>query len=324
MQLSYAGPDLSPRQKRLVRMIEWLSRGQGINAVQQRFNEHDADETFFRRAATAFKLKPRTWFAPRAYIPTSGPLLVVANHPFGVVDGLAISAMLENVRSDVRIIVWDAIGLPPTSPHFLPLDLSEDTGSKARRQNVTIRRAASEHLSNGGCIILFPSGSAEVTTHPLAKPKEASWTSLACRLAFKSGATILPVFVHGHNSRLFHAASHLGLLVRRSLFLLETRRMIGASIACRVGEPILQSELAKMLSTESGCSKKLAGRLREITMRLGRLAAPPQNQWACGLARKTSAQGMASRSAPSFSTGIRSSLVIPICNTVALATKMDE
>lgn len=278
MQLSYAGSDLTARQKRLVKAIEWLSRGRGISAVQRRFVDTPNEKTFFRRAAAAFELKPQVWFSPRSYIPAHGPLLVVANHPYGVVDGLAISALLETVRPDIRIIVWNAIGLPPSPDHFMPLDLSEQSGSVARRQNVEIRREATAHLRSGGCVILFPSGSAEITSHPLARPAEAPWTALASKLALKSGATILPIFVHGHNSRLFHAASHMGDLVRRSLFLTETRRMIGARIPCRIGEPLLNEQLQRMYTEEDCSARQLAARLREITLQLGRLNVPA-DQW---------------------------------------------
>ncbi len=278
MQLSYAGSDLTTRQKRLVKAIEWLSRGRGISAVQRRFIDTANEETFFRRAAAAFELKPQVWFSPRSYIPTHGPLLVVANHPYGVVDGLAISALLETVRPDIRIIVWNAIGLPPSTDHFMPLDLSEQSGSVARRQNVEIRREATAHLRSGGCVILFPSGSAEVTRHPLARPAEAPWTALASKLALKSGATILPIFVHGHNSRLFHAASHMGDLVRRSLFLTETRRMIGARIPCRIGEPLLNEQLLRLYSEEGCSARQLSARLRGITLQLGQLNVQA-DQW---------------------------------------------
>lgn len=323
MQLSYAGPDLSTRQKRLVKAIEWLSRGRGISAVQRRFVDNARDETFFRRAAAAFQLDTDVWFAPRAYIPANGPLLVVANHPYGVVDGLAISALLETARSDIRIIVWNAIGLPPSSQHFMPLDLSEQGSSASRRQNVDIRRKATAHLRGGGCVVLFPSGSAEITSHPLARPAEAPWTALASKLALKSGATVLPVFVHGHNSRLFHAASHMGKLVRRSLFLTETRRMIGARIPCRIGEPLHAEQLRQMHAEADHSSRRLSARLRAMTLHLGHLVTHT-DQWTRGLTGRLPDQGIASRSAPSFSTGIRSSLVTPICNTVALATKMEE
>lgn len=279
MRLSYAGPDLSPRQRHLVSLIEWLTRGQRIRSVQQHFDAGEsAGEdagTFFRRAAEAFDLRLETWFAPRAFIPASGPLLVVANHPFGVVDGLAISALVETIRQDIRIIVWDAIGLPPGNTHFLPLDLSE-TGTDALRQNVAIRRKAIEHLRTGGCIVLFPSGSAEVTSHPLARPVEAPLTSMICKLALQSRATLLPVFVEGHNSRLFHAASHLGELIRRSLFLAETRRMIGGQVSCRIGEPLGMTELEPLHRAESGSNRQLASRLRDMTLRLGLLPVPQQ------------------------------------------------
>ncbi len=267
MHFSYAGPDLTRGQRRVVRLIERLTQGNKINDVRKHFERCSDQSSFFNRVASALQLRFNLCYTPRAYLPSSGPLLVVANHPFGIIDGLAISAALENVRSDIKIIVWDSINIPVEQTHFLALDLSSASIGPLR-QNVAVRQAAINHLKAGHCIVLFPSGSAEITKHPLAKPEEALWTTLACKLATRSNATLLPVFVDGHNSRLFHAASHISDLVRRSLFLSETLRMRGSTVNCRFGEPILPEAFHSMLQTNRGCMKRTAAQLRQMTLSL--------------------------------------------------------
>lgn len=264
LSLSYAGSDLDATRRRLVRLIERLSGRQAINDATRRFNALEPDEAnFYRSAATSLALTVDGRLAPRVAIPSHGPLLIVANHPFGVIDGLAIAAWLERVRDDVRIIVWDAIDLPHYGPHFLPLDLT-DTRVGTLRQNVRIRREAQAHLGSGGAILLFPAGCAETARFPWSRPQEGDWTPMAARLLTRTNATALPIFVDGHNSRLFHAASCAGETLRRSLFLHETRRRIGSRVRFVAGEPVTASDLGTRREDEA----TLTAALRQRTLAL--------------------------------------------------------
>jgi len=289
MILSYAGPDLSAGRRALVRSIERLTGGSTFGQAHARYERarHDPHDTqpFNTRATTALRLDLQPHF--QVPVPAEGGLLLVANHPMGPLDGLAIAASIESVRQDVRTVIWDTIDIPPHArAHFLPLDLS-DTTVRARRQNVRMRRETIGHLSAGGAVLLFPAGAAEITRHPFATPEEAPWTPLALHLARAAGVPVLPVNVQAHNSRLFHVASHLGSTARRALYIRESTRRIGGTIALQFGAPCSLAELDAMHdaddasrtrdSMEPADAKRLArlrdqaltARLRAMTLALG-------------------------------------------------------
>jgi len=245
MILSYAGPDLSAGGRVLVRGIERVTGGSALGRAHARYerSRHDPHDVqpFNTRATTALRLTLQPHF--QAPVPAHGGLLIVSNHPMGPLDGLAIAASIEHLRQDVRTMIWDTIDIPPHArPHFLPMDLSDDS-VRARRQNVRVRREAIAHLGAGGAVLLFPAGAAEITRHPFAAPEEAPWTSLALHLARAADVPMQPVFVDTHNSRLFHAASHLGYTARRALYVRETTRRIGSTIGLRFGRSLSLQEL---------------------------------------------------------------------------------
>jgi len=245
MILSYAGPDLSSGRRALVRGIERLTGGSALRRAHARYERarHDPHDVqpFNTRATRSLQLTLQPHFVTP--VPASGGLLIVANHPMGPLDGLAIAASIEHLRQDVRTLIWDTIDVPPHArSHFLPMDLS-DTTVRARRQNVRVRREAIAHLKGGGAVLLFPAGAAEITRHPFAAPEEAPWTPLALHLARAAGVPIQPVLVDAHNSRLFHVASHLGYTARRALYVRETTRRIGGTIRLCFGHPVSEAEL---------------------------------------------------------------------------------
>lgn len=244
--LSYAGSDLSPLKRKLVTLIESVLGGAALRRILLRFQAQLPEpERFFEHASDALRLTSDVRFFDNASIPEKGPLLIVANHPYGIIDGLAIGACVETVRSDLRIIVWDAINVPVPEQHFLALDLTEESFG-ALRQNVKVRRDAAAHLCAGGSILLFPSGSAERSPTPWGQPAEQPWTPLAGKLAKDSEATVLPVRVYGHNSRLFHAASFLGDTIRRALFLRETCLRQESSVSFTVLPALAPSKVAEL------------------------------------------------------------------------------
>lgn len=244
MKLSYAAADLGLGARSLVRIVEVLTGGHRIAQVGARFkatepqDEVECARGFYRRAAKAFRLRVTSHAHSVGMVPATGGLLVVANHPFGVIDGLAVAALVETVRQDMRIVVWDAIRIPERyQKHYIPLDLDEDSRA-ARRQNARARREMINHLSAGGSLLLFPSGTAAIAEDAFSEPEEAQWTPMMARIARASQATVLPVFIGGENSRLFHVITRFSLLMRRALFLRETALRIGDTVKPVVGEPV--------------------------------------------------------------------------------------
>ena len=263
MSLSYAGSELTPLGRLFVRSVERLSGHTPLTKAHKRYQLLDRSDSsrFFRTAAIALQLEIDVHPESLEQIPETGPLLIVANHPYGAMDGLAIAASVETRRSDLRIIVWDAIDVPEANAHFLALDLTERS-RKALRQNVLVRRKAIAHLRSGGAILLFPSGCVERSAKPWGVPCEQPWTPLAARLAREGQAKILPVFVHGHNSRLFHMASFLGNTVRRALFLRETGQLIGKRLRLNIGKAL---SLTSLLVDDD--DQLLTDKMRQLVMR---------------------------------------------------------
>ncbi|MBO0664392.1 1-acyl-sn-glycerol-3-phosphate acyltransferase [Jiella sp. MQZ9-1] len=173
-----------------------------------------------------------------AQIPREGALAVVANHPYGAMDGIALACLMSRVRGDVMIIAHAALArVPELAERLFAIDFS---GSRvAERANVQARAGALAHLKRGGCLLVFPAGAVMTTPHAFARRAvEWNWGPLSARLIMRSGARVLPVYVPGQNSRLFQVASHLSQSLRYALLFHEAARMIGGRIDLHVGRVI--------------------------------------------------------------------------------------
>lgn len=198
-------------------------------------------------------------------IPQTGPLVVVANHPFGLVDGAAAAWLMAQRRLDFKVILWDVFEKSGSAENYLlTLDLTENSTS-ARKQNVRIRREANQHLSDGHAILIFPAGSVERTNWPLGRPNELQWSPFTEKIIDNTDASVLPLYFHGHNSRLFHIASNMSETLRQSLWFREIARRINTDVEVTIGSPINQTVL-KRWST----NKEMTNRLFEATMALGK------------------------------------------------------
>ena len=169
-------------------------------------------------------------------IPPAGPLVVVANHPFGLVDGVAICDLIARVRTDFRVLAHAAVGSVPEIAHYMfPLDFSEN--KLALAINLETRARARRWLRDGGAIIIFPAGGVS-TAKPLGRAVDPPWTPFVSTLITNTEATVLPVYFPGQNSWLFQIASHVSLTLRLGLLAFEATRRLGKHIDLVVGEPI--------------------------------------------------------------------------------------
>ncbi|HEV8396360.1 MAG TPA: GNAT family N-acyltransferase [Vicinamibacterales bacterium] len=175
-------------------------------------------------------------------IPASGPLVVVANHPFGALDGLVLLDLLARVRPDTRLLGnrWLA-ALPELRPQLLQVDVFG--GRAAVHRNGVALREALQWLAQGGCVALFPAG--EVAHAAVdGRVVDSPWRATAGELAVRAGAAVLPVFFAGANSRLFRAAGRIHPFLRTALLPHELNAKRGSRISVRVGEPVAATELA--------------------------------------------------------------------------------
>ncbi len=182
-------------------------------------------------------------------IPTSGPLIMIANHPYGILDGLMMGHILSSVRGDFRILA-NTVFRKSADLQRVVLPISFDETKDAVRENLATRKNALAYLADGGAIGVFPGGTVSTAATPFAQPMDPGWRSFTARMISKSNATVLPVYFEGQTSRMFQLASHLHNTLRMGLLIKEFKKRIDTPVRVVVGDPITQEDL-KEFSTDS-------------------------------------------------------------------------
>ncbi len=245
-EFSYVTESDGRIKRTVIRSIERLT---GQPKLRRMYLENQANpragESFWDAAIRHLKLK--VIFNPDGLdkIPNTGPLVVVANHPFGVLDGIVISYLISKVRSDFRILTNSVLyRAPEIRPYLLPIDFGED--KNALRTNLKTRSDARIHLSDGGTIIVFPGGTVSTVPKPYYRRAiDPAWKPFTSQLIQKSAAPVIPIYFDGQNSRLFQLASHMSPTLRLSLLFNEVYRRIGTSVELVIGDPIDEGKLSQ-------------------------------------------------------------------------------
>lgn len=250
-------------------VIQAIERIGGQRRLKKLYSDHHAAlETgadFFASAVKLLKLDIEYDAEALARCPKEGPVVFIANHPYGVLDGLALTWLAIKARPDVKVLANSVLcQAPEARPNLLPVDFAETR--EAREINVMSRRAAQAWLSDGHAIGIFPGGGVSTSEKPLKGPAvDLPWAPFSAKLVRMSRATVMPVFFVGQNSRLFQLASHLSLTLRLSLVFRETARRIGTRLTIRIGEPAPFQTLAHLDDREA-----LVRELRRLTFSAAR------------------------------------------------------
>ncbi len=195
-------------------------------------------------------------------IPSHGPLVLIANHPFGVLDGLALGYLLSHIRSDFRLIVNEVLCREPLlGPYLLPIDFRED--KSAFQTNINTRNTAIQTIKDGGSIGIFPSGGVATAPKPFSRQAEdLEWKNFLVKIIKRHDARIVPIYFHGQNSQLFQIASHINQNLRLGLLLNEVNNKRGKTLKINIGDPIHSIDYREMKGNE------ILDRLRKITFSL--------------------------------------------------------
>ncbi|MDE2182839.1 MAG: lysophospholipid acyltransferase family protein [Alphaproteobacteria bacterium] len=262
---SYAAPD-DPRLKRLViRLIERMTGQPYLRWLYEDYrNQPKGDETFWDAAIRRLELNVTFDPAKLSAWPKTGALVVVSNHPFGVLDGLAICHIVAKVRTDFRVLTNSVLyRAEEIKPYLLPIDFAET--AEALKTNLKSRAEAKAHLMQGGCLIIFPAGG--VSTTPKfwhRKAIDTDWKTFTARMITQAKAPVAPVFFAGQNSRLFQMASHVSMTLRLSLLFKEVHDKIGSEVLVRIGDVVPYESLATITDRY-----RFMQHLRDLTYSLG-------------------------------------------------------
>ena len=263
-EISYSFSARSRAGRALIRSIENITgRPRLLRLADGYEREVAAGRNFWQVMQERYRLRLDLVGDGLANIPREGPLVVVANHPYGILDGLAMGWLLSVSRGDFKIIANTVFKKARDLDEvILPIDFSET--KDAQRQNIETRREALAYLGRGGAVGIFPGGTVSTAAKPFSRPMDPPWKPFTARMIAKSQATVVPIFFEGANSRLFQLASHLNYTLRMALLINEFDSRVGEPLRVHVGKPLPRDEIA----ARSGDALALMDYLRERTYRL--------------------------------------------------------
>lgn len=249
----------------LIRSIEKLTGQLKIWRLYREYQSESkvGDETFWQAACRKLEISLSYDRDKLQDIPKTGPLVAVANHPYGVLDGLILCHLMSQIRPDFKVLTNSVLTRSPeVKDNLLPIDFAGTP--EALQTNLYSRKKARETLRDGGAIAVFPAGG--VSSIPSWSDKiaqDAPWQPFIGQLIRQSEATVVPIYFEGQNSRLFQMASLMSQTLRLSLFFKELSDQIGSQISLEIGEPIAFENLPTFVDQAD-----LMEKLRYITYAL--------------------------------------------------------
>ena len=213
-----------------------------LNGLYQHARQGTTDGDFLGSALAALGVRCELDPQRLAQVPGSGPLVVVANHPFGGVEGMALAQALRQQRPDLRILANHLLGRVPELDSLM-IHVNPFAGANATRQNHAPLRQALAWLKGGGALLVFPAGTVSHLHLRSRAVTDPPWQSTVAWLARRSRATVLPVFVAGRNSAGFQLAGLVSPHLRTALLVRELLRSRQRVLRVQVGRLIAANEL---------------------------------------------------------------------------------
>lgn len=245
-QLSYASEN-DPRFKRwLIRSIEGLS---GRNRYVRLYEIWRTDivpsrERVFGKLLDLIDVDLDIRGNWPAAAPVGRPLVIVANHPFGIGDGIAVLSLAEELGRPFRVLIHnELLKLPEMADYSLPVSFEETKAALAI--NMDTRREAVRLLKDGVTVVIFPGGGVATAKNGFGRAQDLPWKMFPAKLVQAAGADVLPIYFEGQNGPLFHIASRFSLTLRPSLLIREFRRLSGKTIVAHVGQVLPYEELRR-------------------------------------------------------------------------------
>ena len=237
-KITYADTYNKPIQNKIIRTFEKVMVR---SKLAKRFfelgemieNGVEVDEA----ALQAFGLKVELKRGKIESIPKTGPVMIVGNHPFGIVDGMVVAAMVRGYRKDLKVIAHQGISqLPQFADFFLPINF--DRSEEAKQINKASVDEFKDHLKQGGIGIMFPSGAVSTKRPIWKKNADPPWHPSVGKWSKDFNCTVVPVFIDGRCGTFFQLVSQFSMTLRLSALLYENSKKIDSEIGMRVGEPL--------------------------------------------------------------------------------------
>ncbi|MEM6799866.1 MAG: lysophospholipid acyltransferase family protein [Bacteroidota bacterium] len=266
VKLTYVSPYDRKIKRVIMALLERIWGGKKIDRLYSEIRETKMQpEEIWRIAVEKLDLKLVYNEDKLLSAPKEGPLVIISNHPFGVVDGLVLGYLAARIRMDFVVLVNEVImGQDERIDNYLlPIDFRES--KDAVKANIQTKNKTLARLANGEALVIFPSGGVATSPKGFGKAEDLEWKRFVAKVIQQSKATVIPVFFHGQNSRLFQLVSQVSATLRLSMLLHEVKNKIGKPIRLEIGDPISYEEISHIRDRQ-----KLLNYLWQVTHDLGK------------------------------------------------------
>lgn len=265
-RLSYATTFTNPVQQTIIQAMELLTAKPKLLRLIRRFEAAGVPhgQAFWGQALKVMGIDVQTPAEEIANIPPDGPLVITANHPHGLVDGMVLAELIGQVRTDYKILTRSLLtGLVEIDGFMVPVPFTHDPD--ALTKNIEMRRQAMAHLSKGGAIVLFPAGVVASADSWFGPAVERDWNAFTAKMIRRSGASVLPIRFPGQNSRAYQIANRISPTLRQGLLLYEVRHALNKAQRPYIGAPLSPNDMAEWVDDPMGLMRWL----RAQTLALG-------------------------------------------------------
>lgn len=269
-----SNPCLRRLASRFSPLLDRLFALDGVNGIYDRVARGGSHD-FIERVLEDLRVSCRISEADLAAVPATGPLVVVANHPFGALEGIALAVLLRKVRPDVRVMANFLLDrIPELRDLFICVDPFGGTNSASH--NLSPMRRAMRFLADGGALAVFPAG--EVAHLDLSQRQviEPPWSRSVAGMVRRSDAPVVPVYFDGDNGPLFQLLGLVHPRLRTAMLPGQLMKRCGSTLDVRIGAPIPARRLAE-LSDDAEMADYLRQRVMLLRHRPKAAAAFPQS-----------------------------------------------
>ena len=265
-KLSYANTFTNPFQRNTIKTLELLTGKLRLLRKVRQFEKMGIPfgQPFWSQALDLLGIELLTSEGEISRIPKKGPLVIVANHPHGLVDGMVLAELIGTVRTDYKILTRSLLtGVKQIDQFMIPVPFDHE--ENALQKSLEMRRFAMKHLENDGVLVLFPSGKVASSDTIFGSVVEGEWSPFTAKLIQKSNADVLPIFFPGSNSRMYQIANQISATLRQGLLIYEVVHAMNKPQKPVVGNLIKQDEISSWRRNPRGFMRWL----RDTTIALG-------------------------------------------------------
>ncbi len=228
-------PSANIFKKALISTADYLL---GIRKLSKQYNAFglsgQSKEAFTETFIQRFNLTVEISNTDINNVPTKGASIVVANHPFGGMEGVVMANLLSKVRPDVKILANKALKIFPEIEDFFIFTNPLSTGAKG---NLSSLRQCQQHLANGGLLVIFPAGRVSYPKSLGSPITDHEWNRIVGSLAHQFNCPVIPCFIGGQNRKRFYWLGHIYFRLRMLMLIPEMLASHNKHIPISIGKP---------------------------------------------------------------------------------------